>query len=50
MKKQAAKDGALHIVAFDSQYSDNAGDYEVKFLVIRPSHGESEGRIRAQLS
>ena len=30
------RDGVLRIAAFDSNYSDNAGSYEVKFSITRP--------------
>ena len=29
-------DGVLRIAAFDSNYGDNAGSYEVKFVITRP--------------
>ena len=28
--------GVLHIYAFDHNYRDNAGSYEIKFRVVRP--------------
>lgn len=31
------KDGVLRIAAFDSDYTDNAGSYEVKFSITRPN-------------
>ena len=37
MKKTTTQDGVLHILAFDSRYEDNAGSYEVKFRITRPS-------------
>ena len=37
MKTKAKQDGTLHIIAFDSNFGDNAGKYEVKFRVSRPT-------------
>lgn len=35
MKKEAAEDGTLHILVFDSDFSDNAGSYEMRFRIMR---------------
>ena len=34
-KGESAQGGVLSIVAFDSNYSDNAGAYEIKFTITR---------------
>ena len=34
MKMDSTEDGIIYILAFDSDYSDNAGSYEVRFRVI----------------
>ena len=49
MKKKVEEDGILHIIAFDSDFSDNRGDYCVKFRVIRPTNEKSEDDIRMAL-
>ena len=37
MKVEAVEDGALILYAFDSNYIDNAGAYEVKLTIERTS-------------
>lgn len=38
IKRKINRDGVLRIAAFDSNYSDNAGSYEVKFSITRPKN------------
>lgn len=42
MQQRAREDGTLYILAFDSDYSDNIGSYEVRFRVIRETALSSE--------
>ena len=35
MQMKASEDGTLYILAFDSDYSDNIGSYEVRFRVVK---------------
>ncbi len=35
MEKTAQQDGVLHMFAFDREYEDNAGNYQVKFRITR---------------
>ncbi len=49
MSRRAAQDGSVHLIVFDSKFTDNAGDYEVKCRVIRTTPGESEDEIRSDL-
>ena len=35
MEKKADKNGILYILAFDNDYSDNSGSYEVAFRIER---------------
>ena len=36
MERTVRQDGVVRILVFDSDYSDNAGSYSVRFTVIRP--------------
>ena len=36
----AKKAGVLHVLAFDSEYRDNAGSYAIRFRIIRAQDGE----------
>ena len=50
MEKKAERDGPVHIIAFDSKFTDNAGKYVVKFRVIRPTPDESADQVREELT
>lgn len=41
MEMQASESGVICILAFDSEFEDNQGAYEVKFTVTRPSRMDS---------
>ena len=35
MARKAQEDGTLHILVFDSDFSDNAGSYEMRLRIKR---------------
>ncbi len=42
LERWAQQDGVLHVLAFDSDYDDNAGSYEIKFRIRRIANGTGE--------
>ena len=49
MQMKASEDGTLYILAFDSDYSDNIGSYEVRFRVVKGKRS-SASRAGASLA
>ena len=41
MRQVAQEDGTVHILVFDSDFSDNAGSYEMRFRITRRKEGDS---------
>lgn len=46
----ASMAGAVHVLAFDSKFSDNAGYYTVALLVLRGTSGKSQQQLISELT